>query len=93
MKSLMVVLVILFLFLQYKLWFADGSLPQVLQLKKAVNTVTVQNQQLQDRNKALAADVNDLKHGNASVEEHARTELGMIQKDETFYQIIEVQKK
>ncbi|MBS0358961.1 MAG: septum formation initiator family protein, partial [Proteobacteria bacterium] len=46
-----------------------------------------------DRNKALAADVNDLKHGNASVEEHARTELGMIQKDETFYQIIEVQKK
>jgi cell division protein FtsB len=39
------------------------------------------------RNSALEAEVLDLKEGMAAAEERARTELGMIQTGETFYQI------
>jgi cell division protein FtsB len=44
---------------------------------------------LQERNAALEAEVQDLKQGLEAVEERARSELGMIKKDETFFQIIE----
>ncbi len=56
------------------------------------NTISEQKQQnahLQIRNETLAAEVNDLKSGSAAIEERARSELGMIKKDETFVQIIE----
>ena len=40
-------------------------------------------------NAALEAEVKDLKQGMQAVEERARSELGMIKKGETFYQIVE----
>ncbi|MGH8400795.1 MAG: septum formation initiator family protein, partial [Gammaproteobacteria bacterium] len=36
----------------------------------------------------LAAEVKDLKQGQAAIEEQARADLGMIKKGETFYQIV-----
>ena len=44
---------------------------------------------LQYRNDALAAEVEDLKSGEAAVEERARNELGMIKPGETFYRVVE----
>ena len=44
---------------------------------------------LKARNAALDADVRDLKQGYEAVEERARLELGMIKKDEVFYQIVD----
>jgi cell division protein FtsB len=44
---------------------------------------------LQSRNAALDAEVRDLKQGMEAVEERARSELGMIRKDEIFFQLIE----
>ena len=44
---------------------------------------------LQQRNDALAAEVEDLKSGEAAVEERARSELGMIKPGETFYRVVE----
>ena len=38
------------------------------------------------RNAALSADVVDLQHGYAAIEERARYELGMIKQGEIFYQ-------
>ena len=40
------------------------------------------------RNQALEAEVADLKSGLDAIEERARTELGMIDENETFYQFV-----
>ncbi|MFT5134789.1 MAG: cell division protein FtsB [Gammaproteobacteria bacterium] len=49
-----------------------------------------ENQQLSERNRSLAAEVVDLKQGMEAIEEKARSEMGMIENNETFYQIIDV---
>jgi cell division protein FtsB len=47
---------------------------------------------LKARNGALDAEVRDLKQGLEAIEERARLELGMIKKDEVFYQIVPARK-
>ncbi len=48
-----------------------------------------ENGELRERNQALAAEVLDLKQGLAAVEERARSEMGMIMPDETFFLIVD----
>ncbi len=89
-KWIALVLIILFLSLQAKLWVGDGSLAEVNQLGKAVEAQQHENKLIKERNDSLAAEVKDLKQGLEAVEERARSELGMIKnKNETFYQIVE----
>ncbi len=83
------ILVILLLVLQFRLWVGDSSVGEVWRLQTAVEQQQQENQRLDERNQALDAEVNDLKQGVDAVEERARSELGMIKKDETFYQVIE----
>ena len=80
-----------FVGLQYRLWFGDGSIPEVLKLRAAVEVQRQENERLDDRNRELEAEVVDLKNENSLelVEYRARRDLGMIGRDETFYQIIE----
>ena len=47
------------------------------------------NNVLKARNESLDAEVRDLKSGRAAIEERARSELGMVKKDEVFYQVLE----
>ena len=89
MKMLMVVLTVLLILMQYKLWYADGGVGHVWNLKQQVNAQVTANNKQKDRNKALEAEVKDLKQGKTAIEERARNELGMIRKDEIFYQIVE----
>ena len=51
----------------------------------------LQVEALGERNNALEAEVNDLKTGLDAIEERARSELGMIGENETYYQLIEQQ--
>lgn len=62
---------------------------EVWALREAIEQQKQENQQLLERNTALEAEVQDLKQGLEAIEERARSELGMIKKDETFFQIIE----
>ena len=48
-----------------------------------------ENSALRERNEALDADVLDLQQGLEAIEEHAREDLGLIKKGETFYQVVE----
>ena len=89
MKALIVILVVLLLVLQYKLWFGDGNMREVWRLQAAIEEQKKENETLRERNTALEAEVLDLKQGLEAIEERARNELGMIKKGETFYQIVE----
>jgi cell division protein FtsB len=89
MKATMILLTVLLLLLQYRLWFSQDGLPTVLHLKRDVELQRQENIKLEERNEVLTAEVQDLKSGLDAVEERARSELGMIKKGETFFQIIE----
>ncbi len=94
MRGLRIVLLLLLVllgWLQYRLWFGSGGQREVAQLDAQVRQQARDNAGLQQRNDALAAEVEDLKSGEAAVEERARNELGMIKPGETFYRVIEPQ--
>jgi len=85
----MLLLTVLLILLQYRLWFSHDGLPSVLHLHRSVEIQKYDNTVLQERNQVLAAEVQDLKSGLDAMEERARSELGMIKPGETFFQIIE----
>ncbi len=89
MKLLVTVLLILLALLQYRLWVGDGGVAKVWRLHKATQAQQSDNATLVERNRALEAEVRDLRQGLAAVEERARTDLGMIKEGETFFQVIE----
>ena len=87
-RWLLVILGALALSLQAQLWFADGGYSKTRDLREAVAEQRSQNESLRQRNASLDAEVINLKQGSAAAEERARTDLGMIGKDETFYQVV-----
>jgi len=89
MRSIATILFSLLLLLQYTLWFGNGGLLRVWQLNAMVDTQKLENEKLTERNRALEAEVVDLKQGLEAIEERARSDLGMIKKDETFFQVVE----
>ena len=54
-----------------------------------VDRQAAENRGLEQRNEQLAAEVENLKSGEAAAEERARSELGMIKPGETFYRVVE----
>jgi cell division protein FtsB len=74
--------------LQYRLWVGEGSLAEVRTLQQEIALQKEELAGLKARNRALQAEVRDLKDGLEAIEERARAELGMIKEGETFYQII-----
>jgi cell division protein FtsB len=88
-KPLAFALAGLLLALQYPLWLGKGSWTRVWELDRQVAAQRDANARLKARNDALDAEVVDLKQGQEALEERARTELGMIKRDETFYQVVE----
>ena len=86
---LVLLLAALLAWLQYTMWFGTGGSHEVDDLRAQVERQRSENQQLQQRNEALVAEVDDLKSGGAAVEERARSELGMVKPGETFYRVID----
>jgi cell division protein FtsB len=88
MKALAFGLAALIVLLQYPLWLGKGSWLKVRDLEAQVAEHRAANANLKARNDAMDAEVRDLKQGSEALEERARTELGMIRKDEMFYQVV-----
>jgi len=84
----MFVLAILGLAMQTQLWLSDAGFRKTSDLRDAVVAQRAQNDTLQTRNFALDAEVVNLKNGRAAAEERARTDLGMIGRTETFFQVV-----
>ncbi len=89
MKMLLAALAVVLILLQYRIWISDDGLRGVVRLQHAVAAQQAQNATLTERNSRLAAEVQDLKSGTAAIDELARSDLGMIGPNETFYQVVE----
>jgi cell division protein FtsB len=88
MKWLVALLFVIVLATQYRLWLSRDGVSEVLQLRESVSSQRAENERLTQRNQQLAAEVRDLKQGYTALEERARSELGMIAGNETFFQVV-----
>jgi cell division protein FtsB len=88
MRPVTLILIVLLLLLQYPLWIGKGSWLKVWDLNRQLEVQQRANVQTQTRNAQLDAEVRDLKQGTEAIEERARSELGMIKRNEVFYQIL-----
>ena len=84
-------LILLAVVLQVELWLSDDGFRKTRELRHAVADQQQENERLRQRNALLDAEIYDLKHGTDAAEERARTDLGMIGKNETFYQVVSSQ--
>jgi len=91
MRVVTLILLVLLLLLQYPLWLGKGGWLKVWDMNRQVEAQQQANLQSRARNALLDAEVRDLKQGTEAIEERARSELGMIKRDEVFFQIIENQ--
>ena len=89
MKLLIGLLGTLLVVLQYQLWLGEDGVRALHRLEQAVQAQRVLNSESQARNRLLEIEVIELKTGLEAVEERARSELGMIGKDEVFYLIVD----
>lgn len=89
MRSIVCLLLLALIGLQYKLWLGDGSVLQWHHLADRLARAEQNNKQLSLRNYALEADILELKSGEQALEEQARYELGMVKQGEMYYQCAE----
>ncbi|KTC88598.1 cell division protein FtsB [Fluoribacter dumoffii] len=89
MRPLFIILIVSLVVLQHKLWLGDGNLIQLNNLEKKLMAHEQENNKLAARNRALEADISELKRGDQALEEQARYELGMIKANEIYYQFVD----
>lgn len=88
MRLLLLGLFLLLLMLQYRLWFAEGSLAERTRLREEVSRQEVLNAELRTRNEVVEREVIELKTGQDGLEQRAREQLGLIREGEVFYQFL-----
>ena len=88
LRIIAAMLLVLVLALQYRLWVSPNGMRDLWRTEKAIEAQTQENERLAERNRTLAAEVRDLKEGRAAIEERARTDLGMVGGNETFFQVV-----
>lgn len=88
-KIFLSVLGLLLTFLQYRLWIDKEGFRMCRELQQLVKTEQTANQALALRNNQFDLQVRALKREPDALEEHARLELGMIKKGETFYLVVQ----
>ena len=89
MKALYGFLIIVFLIFQFQLWLGEDSVRGLNMLQTELDAQRQFNIELKERNRLLEIEVVELKTGLEAVEERARSELGMIEKGEPFYLLLD----
>jgi cell division protein FtsB len=89
LKLVLAVLLLVLLVLQVRLWSGAGSLAEINRLDGEITVQQADNALLGERNEALRQEVNDLKNGLDSIEERARSQLGLVRKGETFILVVD----
>lgn len=88
MSFLIVIMVAALAFLQYRLWFENGGIRDMLKLKKMLAAQTSENDKLRKRNEKLLHQIQRIQSSQDAAEARARSELGMVKQGETFYQVV-----
>ena len=88
MKYLIAVMFALLVLLVASLWTGHGSYPAKWQLEKEIAELDKQNEHQEELNRQIRAELEDAQSGSDAVEERARSELGMIRNQETFFEVI-----
>jgi cell division protein FtsB len=88
MKFLIITHIIILLLLITSLWVGHGSYPEIWKLERDIAMQTKINDIQEEKNRQINAELEDARVGHAAVEERARSELGMIKKGETFFEVI-----
>ena len=89
MRWLLIILIGFLAGLQFRLWVGEGSLAHQFELDTQIDEQRNENQLLKRRNEKVAQEVESLKTNLESIEEKARTDLGMIKEGEIFYLVID----
>ncbi|HJN01337.1 MAG: septum formation initiator family protein [Gammaproteobacteria bacterium] len=83
------ILIVFFLMIQFDIWIKDDGLYRLRELEQMIESQNDENQRLKLKNQQLEQEIEELKSGTESIEEKARTDLGMIKEGEEFYLIVE----
>jgi cell division protein FtsB len=86
MRIILIVLAVLLVLVQFRFW---QEVREVSSLRAMVEQQLEENERLEARNEALAAEVEDLRAGLEAIEERARSELGLIREGEEFFLIVD----
>lgn len=86
MRIILIALLVILVLLQVQLW---REFAEVRSLRVMVEQQQIENEELERRNEALAAEVEDLRAGLEAIEERARSELGLIREGESFFLIVD----
>ncbi len=89
MRSFTLSLILVLGWLQYSLWFGKNGYSEYSTIRAETNVQQTVNNELQERNQEMFAEIDDLRQGLDAIEERARHELGLIKQGETFYRIID----
>lgn len=88
MRIVTLILFVILILVQFKLWLGEGGVRDVVRLEERVEKQRLTNDELWQRNARLQAEVEDLRERLDAVEERARNELGLIKPAEEFYQVV-----
>ena len=88
-RFFIIILIGFFLMIQFDIWLKDDGFSRVKELEQMIDSQTEETQKLKLRNEQLEQEIEELKSGTESIEEKARTDLGMIKEGEEFYLIVE----
>ena len=89
MKLLIAGFFFIFVVLQYMYWFGESGFFATRLLIEDVKAQANFNHKLAQRNEQLRAEIQGIKHDKSVIETIARTDLGMVKADETFYLYVE----
>lgn len=88
-KSVIVLMALLVVALQIRLWFGVANVFEVLDLHQQLFALGEELDSLKQRNAQIDLDITQLKQDPQMVEEQARFELGMIRRGESYFRVIE----
>ena len=89
MKLVGLILLVVAGYLVYDIYYGRNGIVQYENNTQALKVAMQRSEKLTRINEAIKDEIADLQQGNLAVEEQARSDLGMIKPQETFYRVID----